>query len=111
MKKLLRAVAALATPIGGDASTEVDMDYLRDLLAYTFPRAPRASRGRTRYVSQALRVEVIARDGLTCGICGTRVEPSDLHIDHIVPLSAGGPTEATNLRVTHSRCNILKGAS
>jgi 5-methylcytosine-specific restriction endonuclease McrA len=34
----------------------------------------------------------------------------DVHIDHIVPYSLGGPDELYNLQVAHSSCNIRKGA-
>lgn len=57
-----------------------------------------------------LRGHVIERDGYTCGICHGEVKPSDVHLDHIHPFSKGGRTNAANLRVTHSRCNIRKGA-
>jgi 5-methylcytosine-specific restriction endonuclease McrA len=53
---------------------------------------------------------VIDRDGYLCGICGGDVEPTDVHLDHIYPYSLGGPTTFNNLRVTHSRCNVKKGA-
>jgi 5-methylcytosine-specific restriction endonuclease McrA len=61
-------------------------------------------------ISPALRRLVIDRDGYVCGICGGVVESNDVHLDHIKPHSLGGPTIASNLRVTHSRCNIKKGA-
>jgi 5-methylcytosine-specific restriction endonuclease McrA len=57
-----------------------------------------------------LRAAVIARDGYVCQLCGGRVAPIDVHIDHIYPWSRGGPTVLSNLQVTHSRCNIRKGA-
>ena len=61
-------------------------------------------------IPPALRAAVIARDGYVCGICGGEVEPADVHLDHIRPYSKGGPTTMANLRVTHSVCNIKKGA-
>lgn len=60
-------------------------------------------------ISPHLRDLVIVRDGFTCGICGGPVDPNDVHLDHIVPHSKGGPTTAKNLRVTHSRCNLRRG--
>jgi HNH endonuclease len=56
------------------------------------------------------RRAVIARDGYVCGICVLPVEPTDVHIDHIFPVALGGGDDLSNLRVTHSRCNIAKGA-
>lgn len=61
-------------------------------------------------IPASLRRAVIERDGYLCGICGGDVEPSDVHLDHIFPWSRGGPTSLKNLRVTHSLCNIRKGA-
>lgn len=56
------------------------------------------------------RLKVIARDGYVCGICELGVEPADVHIDHIHPVSLGGSDDLDNLQVTHSLCNIRKGA-
>lgn len=61
-------------------------------------------------ITGTLRIAVIERDGYLCRLCGGEVEPSDVHIDHILPFSAGGPTVLDNLQVAHSRCNIRKGA-
>ncbi len=61
-------------------------------------------------ISESLRAAVIARDGLVCGICADPVEVSDVHLDHVRPFSHGGPTTLGNLRVAHSRCNLVRGA-
>lgn len=61
-------------------------------------------------ISSYVRRKVIERDGLVCQLCFTDVEPSDIHLDHIIPFSKGGPDTTENLRVTHSRCNIRRGA-
>ena len=53
---------------------------------------------------------VLNRDGNVCQICHGEVEPDDIHLDHIHPWSRGGPDTAANLRVTHSTCNLRKGA-
>lgn len=57
-----------------------------------------------------LREQVIARDGHVCQLCYSEVDPADIHLDHITPFSLGGLDVLGNLQVTHSRCNILKGA-
>jgi hypothetical protein len=47
------------------------------------------------------------RDGELCGICG-QLLGSDVTIDHIVPISAGGSVDdCDNLRLAHHRCNLL----
>lgn len=53
---------------------------------------------------------VIERDGYVCGICTGPVDPADVHIDHIYPHILGGSDHPDNLRVTHSLCNLRKGA-
>lgn len=45
-----------------------------------------------------------------CGICKELVEGA-YEIDHIFPLSKGGLHTQSNLQLTHSRCNRVKGAS
>ena len=58
-----------------------------------------------------LRLAVIARDGYVCQLCLGEVEPADVHIDHIKPYSKGGRHVLGNLQVTHSLCNLRKGAN
>ncbi len=44
-----------------------------------------------------------------CGICGKAILPNaDVHVDHIIPRSKGGPLEPWNERITHSKCNERK---
>lgn len=54
----------------------------------------------------ALRSEVIARDGLICTYCGSTVVTP--HIDHIVPLSREGKSVIENLCVSCQPCNSSK---
>jgi 5-methylcytosine-specific restriction endonuclease McrA len=56
-----------------------------------------------------LRPQIIARDGYTCGLCKGPVEPQDLSIDHIIPITRGGGDDPDNLQVTHLICNVRKG--
>lgn len=86
--------------------------YLPDYVLWNETKAQRAARKRRqreRKPSPMLRAEVIERDGLICGICRGAVDPEDLHIDHLTPVSKGGLTVLYNLQVAHSRCNIAKG--
>lgn len=57
-----------------------------------------------------LRQQIIERDGYTCGICNLPVQPDDIHIDHIHPVALGGTDNPDNLQVSHSICNMRKGA-
>lgn len=74
------------------------------------PRPPDPEK-RRKYLSPDMRRMVIARDGLMCRLCSNEVAAEDVHIDHITPVALGGTNELTNLQVTHSRCNIAKGAN
>ncbi len=51
---------------------------------------------------------ILERDGYMCYLCNQVVDPSDLHFDHVIPLSKGGPHTMDNIRVTHAACNLRK---
>ena len=62
-----------------------------------------------RLMTSSLRVDILRRDNNRCRSCGAG--PSDgvtLHIDHIVPVSHGGRTLATNLQTLCQQCNLGK---
>ncbi len=59
-------------------------------------------------ISPRQRQRIIDRDGLVCGICGGSVDEDDVHIDHVRPVLVGGRTEDSNLRVSHSLCNLRR---
>lgn len=45
-----------------------------------------------------------------CGICGKPIESfSDMHLDHIIPVSRGGETQPENIQLAHAACNLRKG--
>jgi|AntDeeMetageno50_2_1112565.scaffolds.fasta_scaffold03050_3 hypothetical protein len=57
------------------------------------------------------RKEVLARDGYTCRGCGvtsTRVDDVYFDVDHVVPKSAGGGHELTNLQTLCPSCHAGK---
>ena len=56
------------------------------------------------------RFRVLARDNFRCGYCGATPDVADLHIDHILPRSAGGTNDICNLITACSQCNRGKGA-
>lgn len=46
-----------------------------------------------------------------CYLCGQKISDSDiLHFDHVKSLKDGGSNELSNIRPTHSICNLRKGA-
>jgi hypothetical protein len=61
--------------------------------------------------SLRLRFLVMRRDRFTCRYCGKSpsAHPAlELHVDHVVPWSRGGRTEAENLQTLCSACNLGK---
>lgn len=57
------------------------------------------------------RLRVFERDGWVCGICGDPVAREDASLDHIVPMSLGGPHLYPNVQCSHLLCNVRKAAS
>jgi HNH endonuclease len=63
------------------------------------------------------RLTVFVRDGWRCGICNKKINqrlayphPMSASIDHIVPMSEGGPHVVANLQAAHFICNCYKAA-
>lgn len=77
------------------------------------PSSPGGGRGRTsRDPNLALRFRVMRRDSFTCRHCGkspARDPNVQLHVDHVIPWSAGGDTTLENLQTLCSECNLGKG--
>lgn len=62
--------------------------------------------------------KILERDGYKCGICGEMTEPDSVlysprypSVDHIIPLSKGGPHRPANLQCACFMCNSIKGAA
>jgi len=62
-------------------------------------------------------VSIMDRDGWVCGICGDPVSkdlkwphPMSASLDHIVPVSKGGPHTRLNTQCSHLTCNQKKSA-
>jgi len=45
-----------------------------------------------------------------CYLCNKLIPIGDRHVDHIFPVTKDGPTRPSNLGITHSKCNLSKGA-
>ena len=69
--------------------------------------------------------DIAEQFGMTCAICGCKVDPTDTWknangavcfgrkyptVDHIVPLKHGGMDTLDNVQLTCKRCNSAKGA-
>lgn len=62
-----------------------------------------------RNVPKHLRLSVFERDRYSCKYCGVSADPSQLHADHIFPVSLGGLTVTENLQTLCAPCNLRKG--
>jgi 5-methylcytosine-specific restriction endonuclease McrA len=77
----------------------------------------RRRRGTRRAIEKRVFVEavdsrtVFERDKGQCGICMKPVDPaSNWEIDHIMPISKGGPHSYANVQLAHRKCNRSKAA-
>lgn len=55
------------------------------------------------------RSEVWDRDCGVCYLCNLPADPTGWHLDHVIPLAAGGLHKMSNVAVTHPTCNLRKG--
>ena len=90
-------------------------------------RAPDNHRARARkfgceYETGITLKKLVARDGLTCALCGELCDWNDRDyskycgplypsIDHIIPMAKGGGHTWANVQVAHIICNSKKAAS
>ena len=65
-----------------------------------------------RYIPDSLRRLVIERASNRCEYCGLAQagQAATFHIDHVIPLAAGGATNAENLALACVSCSLRKGA-
>jgi len=73
------------------------------------PPAPRAGPVRKDHGIGVRRRVFLLSDG-RCTICGATLRPG-WHMDHVTPLSKGGPDEESNLQALCPPCNQAKGAA
>lgn len=67
--------------------------------------------------SSVVLAEIAERDGWTCHVCSRPVHmdvpwpnPASPSLDHVIPLCRGGLHDPSNVRLTHLRCNLVKGS-
>jgi len=72
-------------------------------------RKVRASRKGTPRLEPVARLAVLEMGDGVCALCGGDVDPRHFHVDHILPLVAGGWHAYDNVQLAHPSCNIGKG--
>jgi len=80
------------------------------------PESKRATDARryalTRGSTEAERFtldEIFERDQAICHLCLQRVPRSQATMDHVVPVTKGGPHTRANVKLAHRSCNARKG--
>lgn len=58
-------------------------------------------------IPSSVKQAVWQRDGGRCAICGAT---TDLHFDHVIPVSKGGGNSPKNLQILCGECNRAKAA-
>lgn len=61
------------------------------------------------FVEKIYRSVVWRRDGGICHICREPADPTNWHLEHVVPLCRGGDHSYANTAVSHPACNLSKG--
>jgi hypothetical protein len=58
-----------------------------------------------RYIPFQMKMRVVRRDNYTCQVCGKHLLDNEVEFDHIIPISKGGSSEESNIRLTCFKCN------
>lgn len=79
-------------------------------IGHTLTLREYATSNQRKLMTKSLRKEIMWRDSYTCQLCGKYMpDEVGLQIDHIIPVSRGGKSIPSNLRVLCSKCNGKKG--
>jgi len=76
-----------------------------------------AKNAKRRAIKRGVTVEnftaqdVLDMWGTVCHICFDPIDLNDWHMDHVYPLSKGGEHSLNNVKPSHPKCNMVKGAS
>jgi hypothetical protein len=97
----------IAAKIGADKPVGLDELVRLEFLVPWRKSAGGRAKWPSRYVSAALREQIMARDLRSCRHC---TSSANLEIDHVVPVSRGGTSSADNLQVLCRSCNRAKRA-
>jgi len=58
-----------------------------------------------RNIPRHVMLRVARRDNNQCQICGKVLKDNEIEFDHVIPISKGGSSEESNVRVTCFECN------
>jgi 5-methylcytosine-specific restriction endonuclease McrA len=104
----------------------IDREAFMSHARYCSATCARRAHRRDRRAREGMRIHwtrVAKRDGMACHLCGDDCDPDDYtrdgttflagitypSVDHVIPLSLGGPHDLDNVRLAHMLCNSLRG--
>lgn len=99
-----------------DARREYQKEYQKAYYAahpdvYRESAARRRARKANAFIGPPFtRQQVWDRDSGICHLCNQPADPSDWHMDHVIPLSRRGAHSFENCAVSCPTCNLRKGA-
>lgn len=77
----------------------------------TVPESGQSAPKARDLIPPQLRFRVLQRDGFRCQYCGRSArDGAILHLDHVVPVAAGGETSEDNLITACETCNLGKSS-
>ncbi len=68
----------------------------------------RELRNISRKIPRPIEFRVLLRENGVCRLCHRPVPVEDIHFDHTIPRSKGGPTEESNIQLLCRDCNLKK---
>lgn len=74
------------------------------------PWRAREKTARRRNISRPTILALMQRDGPCCVYCPTELTVDTATVDHIVPVTAGGPDSVINKALSCEPCNVAGGA-
>ena len=69
----------------------------------------RELRRSSREIPQPVKIRVLFRDNRICAGCNKPIPVDQVHYDHIIPWTKGGPSAEHNVQLLCRKCNLSKG--
>jgi 5-methylcytosine-specific restriction endonuclease McrA len=112
-KEKKKAIQKASMARNADHHREKRKDYLQTpsgKASYRRYTQTRRARTKSAFVEYVDPLQVYIEQDGRCYICGTDRPLSQMHLDHCVPIAAGGLHERENCGIACARCNLSKGA-
>lgn len=114
-----RAAAWLRKFVGAPVRVKLFLEAGWPLSPYVLPwmaapaaitADPTVERDGSEQIPEDTRRQVFARDDGRCVTCGQSADDTEVHIDHIIPVSRDGPNDSSNLRLLCRDCHEARHA-